>query len=216
MDLLYPDHIAALRKAKLISKNFKFKTLKEQIELNKSQQSNQNPQQHPPNPPQSTIDMRQKKKRDSSRIRWFCIGYSTIWGTPIHKRLETLRKKHRLNFFRNRMSYSKFTNLGEKLNGDCQGKIMKGILDINEMDRPCNCDKRLKKGNLCWWGGNCRQATVVYELLCKETKKSYIGKTQRYFKTRTMEHVHDVWKVIESGRAKFGENWYGSGGTTTR
>ena len=94
----------------------------------------------------------------------------------------------------------------------CQEKIMKGILDINEMDRPCNCDKRLKKGNFCWWGGNCRQATVVYELLCKETKKSYIGKTQRYFKTRTMEHVHDVWKVIVSGRAKFGENWYGSGG----
>ena len=31
-------------------------------------------------------------------------------------------------------------------------------------------------------------------------------------KTRTMEHMHDVWKVIESGRAKFGENWYGSRG----
>jgi len=27
-----------------------------------------------------------------------------------------------------------------------------------------------------------------------------------------MEHVHDVWKVIVSGRAKFGKNWYGSGG----
>ena len=60
------------------------------------------------------------------------------------------------------MSYSKFTNLGEKLNGDCQGKVMKGILVINEMDRPRNCDKRLKKGNFCWWGGNGRQATVVY------------------------------------------------------
>ena len=39
-----------------------------------------------------------------------------------------------------------------------------------------------------------------------------IGKTQRYFKTRTMEHVQDVWKVMKSGSAKFGENWYGSGG----
>ena len=28
---------------------------------------------------------------------------------------------------------------------------------------------------------------------------------------RTMEHVHDVWKVIESGRAKLSEKWYGSG-----
>ena len=61
MDLLYPDHIAALRKAKLISKNFKFKTLKEQIELNKSQQSNQPHQQTSPNPPQQLSTCARRK-----------------------------------------------------------------------------------------------------------------------------------------------------------
>ena len=29
---------------------------------------------------------------------------------------------------------------------------------------------------------------------------------------RTKQHVTDVWKVIETGRSKHGENWYGSGG----
>lgn len=44
---------------------------------------------------------------------------------------------------------------------------------------------------------------IVYELKCV-IKKSYISKTQRYFKVRTMEHAHNVWKVIASGRKKFG------------
>ena len=49
-------------------------------------------------------------------------------------------------------------------------------------------------------------------LKCKVTGKSYVGKTQRNFKTRTKEHINDVWKVIETGRKKFGHNWYRSGG----
>ena len=27
-----------------------------------------------------------------------------------------------------------------------------------------------------------------------------------------MQHISDVWKIIETGRRKFGDNWYGSGG----
>ena len=53
---------------------------------------------------------------------------------------------------------------------------------------------------------------IVYNLKCKITGKNYIGKTQRYFKKQTSEHVDDVWKVIETGRKKKGEDWYGSGG----
>lgn len=45
--------------------------------------------------------------------------------------------------------------------------------------------------------------------LCNE---HYIGKTQRYLKKRTAEHIGDVWKVVESGRDKFGEGWFGNGG----
>ena len=54
---------------------------------------------------------------------------------------------------------------------------------------------------------------VVYELKCTVTGKSYIGKTQLYLKERTRQHNAQVWKVIESGRAKYGhDKWRGSGG----
>ena len=131
----------------------------------------------------------------------------------IISRLEELRKKHGLSFLRTRMSYHKFSNLGEKLNSDCTRKIMKDIDDKIQQDRPCNCDCRLLRDDeTCWFGSNCRRSMVVYALFCLKTQKTYIGKTQRYLKKRTMEHVQDVWRVIETGRKKHGENWYGSGG----
>ena len=60
----------------------------------------------------------------------------------------------------------------------------------------------------------CQMSMIVYALEDKiRPGYVYIGKTQRYFKTRTAEHFYDVWKVVESGRKKFGkENWRGSGG----
>ena len=60
--------------------------------------------------------------------------------------------------------------------------------------------------------GLCRQYYIVYELICKITGKSYIDKTQRYLKERTLEHVAEVWSVISAGRENQGENWRGSGG----
>ena len=75
------------------------------------------------------------------------------------------------------------------------------MLDINGMNRSCNCDRCLKTGNnqcWCWWDGNFRQGMRVCELKRLITKTSYTGKTQRYCKVRTMEHMHDVWKVIAS------------------
>ena len=53
---------------------------------------------------------------------------------------------------------------------------------------------------------------MVYKDECLVTGKAYYGKTQQYLKKRTMQHVHDVWKVIETGTKKDGPNWHGSGG----
>ena len=90
---------------------------------------------------------------------------------------------------------------------------MKGITDFNLRERPCNCNiSTLTNYRECWFEGKCRTSMVVYRLYCKLTGKSYYGKTQQYLKLRTMQHVQDVWKVIESGRKKFGPNWFGSGG----
>ena len=214
MDELYPHHITALRKAKLIKKDFKFLTLKEQFAL--IQNSKPKPKEELS---EEEIAKQNKDKRDKSRTTWFCIGYSRIWGLPIHKRLERLRKKHGLTFLRNRMSYSRFTNLGEKLNADVNNKVMKGVFDFKNKDSKCNCtavysikDKYGKKA--CLWDGKCRIATVVYELICKKTGKSYIGKTTQWLKDRTMQHVRDVWKVINAGTKEHGKNWKGNGGFT--
>ena len=114
---------------------------------------------------------------------------------------------------RTEIAYSKHTSFGEKLNGDLNNKVMKGIMDSELADRPCNCNvKSLLPNGKCMYGGKCRTSMVVYELKCKVSGKSYIGKTQDYLKRRTQQHAGDVRKVIESGRAKYGENWFGSGG----
>jgi hypothetical protein len=53
---------------------------------------------------------------------------------------------------------------------------------------------------------------VVYNLECKLCDSHYVGKTQQYLKDRTNDHFYDVWKVVETGKKKFGPNWKGSGG----
>ena len=143
----------------------------------------------------------------------FCIKYSKILGTPISKRLKRLRNKYNLTWLKISISYSRYTNLAKKFNSDLTNKVIKNIVDYNKMDRPCNCDKRyLKKDQTCLFEGFCQRSTVVYKLKCQTTGKCYIGKTQRYFKERTAEHVCDVWYVVRSGRKKYGDEWYGNGG----
>ena len=53
---------------------------------------------------------------------------------------------------------------------------------------------------------------VVYAYRCKCCDMEYVGKTQVYLKTRTQQHIGDVWKVIEAGRFNFGPDWWGTGG----
>ena len=105
---------------------------------------------------------------------------------------------------RTEVAYSKHTCFDEKLNGDLNNKVMKNIMYSELADRPCNCNvKSLLPNGKCMYGRKCMTSMVVYELKWKVTGKSYIGKTQDYLIKRTQQHV-DVWKVIESGRAKYG------------
>ncbi len=84
---------------------------------------------------------------------------------------------------------------------------MGNIIDQEYNNRKCNCNVRSKmKDGRCMYDGKYRRGMVAYELKCKITGKSYIGKTQLYLKDRTKQHVNDIWKVIESGRKKFGPN----------
>ena len=111
------------------------------------------------------------------------------------------------------MSFHKFANFGELLNSDLNQKLMAGIEDLTHITRECNCNGRSKlDNNKCHYDEKCRHGCVVYSLECKDCDMVHIGKTQRYLKKITQEHITDVWKVIESGRENFGENWRGNGG----
>ena len=85
-----------------------------------------------------------KKDRDKVRTVWLCDSYSTIWGKPLHARVKRLRDKYKLSWLRTSMSYSGFTNLGQKWSSDLTGKIMDGIHDKDFKWKKCNCYKTSK------------------------------------------------------------------------
>ena len=156
---------------------------------------------------------REREKFKKTRETFFCIGFSSIWTTPIHKILHDLRNKYNLKWLRPAMSYHKFSNLREKFSADLTGKIMQGIEDKDWLNFPCNCYSASKRSNgECLYQGKCRNKTLIYEVKCKITGQAYIGKTQRNLKVRIGEHITSAIKVIQTGRRLYGDNWKGSGG----
>ncbi len=98
------------------------------------------------------------------------------------------------------MVYSQYTNLQEKLLGDLRCKLLCGIVDADLGQRPCNYPPRFKVNGVCSYGGDktCRTSGTVYKVMCKanENRKCfYIGKSQRYIKTRVQEHIGKVSKL---------------------
>jgi hypothetical protein len=92
-------------------------------------------------------------------------------------------------------------------NSDLSGKVMKGVIDQEKMDQPCNCNKStLQDDRHCLYEGQCRRSMVVYNLECKLCDSHYVGKTHQYLKERMQEHFGDVWKVIETGNKNYGPN----------
>ena len=78
IDKLYPDHIAALRRAKLIPHGFRFPILgtnQKTVEL-----QNREKEKNKTNPSPQYQAAEAKRKRSKKRMVWFCIGFSTIWG----------------------------------------------------------------------------------------------------------------------------------------
>jgi hypothetical protein len=92
------------------------------------------------------------------------------------------------------MSYHRFSNLREILQGDLTAKLLKGIESRDFMPEPCNC----KKESLCRYLGKCRESIVVYQATCLSTGKAYIGNTQQHVKTRMQQHTADTKKLFTS------------------
>ena len=96
------------------------------------------------------------------------------------------------------MAYSRFPNLREIFQGDLSKKLTDGLLSLDLMDRPCNCNKnsRCPTTGLCAYKGNCRRKYIVYEVTCKLCNNCYVGNTQQTFKDRMNGHFNDVQKLV--------------------
>jgi hypothetical protein len=133
---------------------------------------------------------KEKKANERQRAVYFCVGFSKTWLTPIHQTIKALKARYDLPWLRFSMSYHRFTNLRETLQGDLSGKLTHGIESKDFMKEECNCNGKNKNG--CKYDGICRDKIVVYEITCKDTGKIYIGQTQQNFKNRMEGHHNDV------------------------
>jgi len=165
MDELYPSHAKALRDAKLVTGDFP--TLGEVLDDESSQITEPN-------------DKKSTKNQDKRIIR-FCIGMCKCWSKPIHAILKELREKHGLSWLRFTMSYHKFSNFREILQGDMNRKLMEGIISRDFMDLPCNCNNATKRSGKCIYSESCRKSVVVYKVTCTkgDCEMFYIGNTQQ-------------------------------------
>ena len=150
IDVLYPNHADALRKYHLAPKTFPtlgtlINTREEQLRY------------------KEILDEEHKEGMNTrSRQTFFCIGFSNIWTTPISLSLKILRNEHELKWLRPSMSFHKLSNLRDKFTSDVTTKLMRGIKDLEEIDRPCNCNHTsLKADSTCLYREKCRKVTIV-------------------------------------------------------
>ena len=177
IDELYPDHAAALEVAGLSP---------DEYPTIHSVQDEQ----------QTTAEERkkakEKKRKNRYRSVFFCIGHSKGWEHPIHRTLKRLRNNHNLKWLRISMSYYRFPNLSEMLQGDLSRKLLDGVESLDFIDRECNCRTGATPGQgLCPYRGNCRKSVIVYKVTCNCCNMIYIGNTQQQYKNRMNGHFND-------------------------
>ena len=98
-----------------------------------------------------------RKKRSGGRERstYSCIGFSKIWREKIYNIIKKLRDSNGIKWLRTRMSYHRFPNLGELLQGDLVIKIRRNLASKDFIDTECNCNTNTKVKGKCAYGGEC-------------------------------------------------------------
>ena len=79
-----------------------------------------------------------KIKKETSAFKrklYFVVAYSRYFSTAIHRVIERLKNSFNLTWLRVQMSYHRFNNLAELLNGDLTAKIGRWIFSKYLMDR---------------------------------------------------------------------------------
>ena len=115
--------------------------------------------------------------------------------------IKKLRDNYNLKWLRVQMSYHRFPNLGQALQGDLNGKLIKNIRSEDYADLECNCNITSKVNGSCAFGGDCRKSVVVYKAECIDCGMCYLGNTQQKLKMQTRQHLGEVCKVVNTGKA---------------
>ena len=128
-------------------------------------------------------------------MSYFCVGYTNAWPVPIHILIKEAKERFGLTWLRFGMSYHRFTNLRELLQGNLTTKLNKDVTSLDFQPLECNC--RPGKGDKgCGYNNICRNRMIVYENTCLNTGKQYIGQTQQHFKKRMEGHFQDTQKLL--------------------
>ena len=139
-------------------------------------------------------DVKVKKNRNV----YFSVAYSWYFSTEIHRVIDRLKKSFNLTWLRVRMSYHRYNNLAELLNGYLAAKIGRGIFSRDLMDRECNCSLPSKVNGKCVYKGRCRYKCIIYELKCSTCNAIYIGNTQQNFKKRMDGQLSDLQRLLKN------------------
>ena len=98
------------------------------------------------------------------------------------------------------MSYHRYNNLAELLNGDLTAKIGRGIFPKDFMDRECNCSIPSKVNRKCVYKGKCRSKCIIHEVKCSTRNAIYIDNAQQTFKKRMDGHFSDLQLLLKNGQ----------------
>ena len=132
---IYPGHAKALETAGLAPAKYpKLRTLLNRLKEKKKENNTD-----------------RAKKYSASRNTYFCVGFSKVFTgrNSIHVKIKKLRNKYNLKWLRLKMSYHKFSNLREILQGDLTSKLISPVQSLHFKDRPCNCKTETKADGKC-------------------------------------------------------------------
>jgi hypothetical protein len=96
------------------------------------------------------------------------------------------------------MSYHRFPNMREMLQGDLLKKLTEGIKSCDFKVRDCKCRGDRGTGK-CQYRGFCTMPIIIYMITCKMMNKIYIGNMSQHFKMQMRDHFQDMKKLMEKG-----------------
>ena len=98
------------------------------------------------------------------------------------------------------MSYHRFNNLGELLNGYLATKIGQGILSFDLMDKEYNYSLPSKVNGKCVYEGQLWKKCLLHQVKCSAFDAIYIGNNQQKFKKRMDGNFSNLLYLLKSGQ----------------